>query len=77
MVFSIALNLNGQSIIHMRKDLYLQNLGESMLSEDMPQVNKDALHVSCVLQLAQLEPSQSRANLDLMAPEEQLDTILI
>lgn len=46
-----------------------------MRLEDMPLEKRDVLLVSFVLLLVQLGLSLSRANLDLMDPEELQDTI--
>lgn len=72
---SIALNLNGLSIILIKKAHFLPSLEESMLLEDMPLVKKDVLHVNYVLLLVPLELLPLKANLDLTDQEEQLDTI--
>ena len=64
-------------ITHGKKELFHQCSEESMLSEDILPVKKDALLVNFVKLLAQLLPLSSNPSQDQMDLEELLSMILI
>lgn len=74
-VFSTLLNQSGQSITPTKRAHFLQNSELSTHSEDMQQVNSDALLANYALQLALPEPSLFKVSPVQMDQGEQRATI--